>query len=155
MQIKDNLKLTIKIVEMKDTEDAKNIILEGLKERFGFLDHSYNPDLNDILKNYIDNGDTFLVGFMNQTVVCTGALTKETEDIGRIQRMSVKEEFRGKGFARQMLQFLESIAKENGFKKLLLETNKEWASAIELYKSTGYSIYQTDEKSSHFYKLIE
>lgn len=143
------------MIEKNDTEDAKSLILEGLKERFGFLDYSFNQDLNDIMINYIEMDDIFLVGIDNHNIVCTGALTKENEHVGRIQRMSVKVGFRGKGYARQMLCSLESAAKEKGFKKLVLETNKEWTSAIELYKSTGYSIYQTDERCSHFVKLIE
>ncbi|WP_442599743.1 GNAT family N-acetyltransferase [Neobacillus sp. D3-1R] len=154
MQTENKLDFVIREIEINDTEVAKGIILEGMKERFGFLDYSFNQDLNDIMKNYIEIGDTFLVGVKNEILVCTGALTKEREGVGRIQRMSVKQEYRGMGFARQMLQQLESLAIEKGYKKLLLETNIEWFSAIELYKSTGYTIYENEGTQSHFYKEI-
>jgi hypothetical protein len=38
---------------MEIQDKAKEIILEGLEERFVFLDRSLNSDLNDIQENYI------------------------------------------------------------------------------------------------------
>lgn len=44
----------------KEFEDkARNLILEGLLERFGFIDHSCNPDLKSIIRTYSQNGNVF------------------------------------------------------------------------------------------------
>ena len=83
--------LTIIKITGEYEEMARNLVLEGLLERFGFIDHSYNPDLKDILKTYGTDGNLFLIGFIGEELICTGALTKEKEDTGRIQRMSVKK----------------------------------------------------------------
>ncbi|WP_188456307.1 hypothetical protein [Virgibacillus oceani] len=62
---------------------AKDLILEGFKERFGFIDHTCNPDLKDIFTYYNREGYAFFVGFHRDQVICTGALTKEHDEAGR------------------------------------------------------------------------
>lgn len=136
-------------------EAARQLILDGLEERFGFLDHSFNPDLKKIIQNYTLEGDVFLIGLHENRVVCTGALTKEDEDTGRIQRMSVKRSCRRAGLAGLMLQALEEKARERGYKYLVLETNNEWHSAIGFYQKMGYQVDWQDEERSHFVKGLD
>ncbi len=133
---------------------AKQLVLDGLKERFGFLDRSLNPDLNDILGHYSQSG-IFLIGLCNGRVVCTGALTNEDGGIGRIQRMSVQPSFRRIGLARRMIESLETEAAEKGYTHLILETNNDWGSAISFYKAKGYQLDWKDDQRSHFIKSIE
>lgn len=154
MNLIENKKISIELITHNQVEEAKNLILEGLKERFVFLDDSFNPDLKDIMGHYIDKGNVFLIGKLNEVIVCTGALSIESQTVGRIERMSVKKEYRGKGIARMMLSELENNAKEKDIKKLILETNNDWKSAKELYLSQGFTLYLKDERSSHFEKSI-
>ena len=149
----DNLRI-IKITGEYE-EMARNLVLEGLLERFGFIDHSYNPDLKDILKTYGTDGTLFLIGFIREELICTGALTKEKEDTGRIQRMSVKKKYRRQGVANRMIKELELLAKEMGYKKIVLETNNNWISAIKFYRKNGYVEYHNDGECTHFIKTAE
>lgn len=154
MNVIDNKKISIELITHNQVEEAKHLVLEGLKERFGFLDNSFNPDLKDIMGNYIDKGNVFLIGKLDEVIVSTGALTIESQTVCRIERMSVKKEYRGKGIARMMLSELENEAQEKGVTKLILETNNDWCSAIGLYLSQGFTLYLKDERSSHFEKSI-
>ncbi|SFB13844.1 MULTISPECIES: GNAT family N-acetyltransferase [unclassified Bacillus (in: firmicutes)] len=154
MNLIDKKEISIELITQDQVEEARYLVLEGLKERFGFLDDSYNPDLKDIVGHYIDKGNVFLIGKLDSVIVCTGALTIESQTVGRIERMSVKKDYRGKGFARTMLSELETYAKTKGIAKVILETNNEWKSAIDLYQSQGFSLYLIDERSSHFEKSI-
>ena len=79
--------LVIEEVSKDTQEDAKLIVLAGLRERFGSLDESLNQDLNEIVLNYSSRGNHFLVGRINTKVICTGALIREEVDTGRIVRM--------------------------------------------------------------------
>jgi GNAT superfamily N-acetyltransferase len=146
------MNIKIILVTKEFEESAKLIILEGLAERFGYLDDSYNSDLNDIMGNYMDKGNSFMIGVIQGNVICTGALTNESKQIGRIERMSVKREFRGKGYAKLMLSTLEKEAKKRGYQKLIIETNRDWESAIELYKRNGFIISHFDSENAYFYK---
>ncbi|MBD8015508.1 GNAT family N-acetyltransferase [Planococcus wigleyi] len=149
-----DLKQSIHIIPITDQheEEARLLILEGLKERFGFLDPSYNSDLTNIIQNYSQKGDLFLVGLHNNTMVCT---TRETSKTGRIQRMSVKKSYRSAGLAKLMIQTLETSASKAGYERIVLETNNDWHSAIEFYKNYGYQLERKDEERSYFSKQVQ
>ena len=142
----------IQPVRMEFHEEAKALVLNGLEERFGFLDLSYNPDLQSILQSYGGERSVFLVGIHDGLVICTGAVSFDAPGVGRVERMSVMKSYRRAGAAKAMIRSLESWARQEGYRRLVLETNNEWQSAIELYKKTGYTLYENDGKFSHFKK---
>ena len=57
---------------------------------------------------------------------------------GEIKRMYVRPEFRGRGYAKKMLQHLEELATTRGFSKVRLETGISQPEAIGLYERYGY-----------------
>ncbi|MCH4825189.1 GNAT family N-acetyltransferase [Planococcus halocryophilus] len=135
-------------------EEARELILKGLEERFGFIDPTYNPDLKDISYSYSRRGTVFLVGIYNGRIICTGAITHEAPGVGRIERMSVLKGYRRIGVAKIMMYHLESWAKQEGYQQLVLETNGTWYSAIEFYKSQQYHLYLVDGECDHFSKKL-
>lgn len=144
------------VIEINEAiqERAIEIILDGLAERFGFLDRTLNPDLEDIQRNYIDKGYVFLVGMLDAEPIGTGALVEETEGTGRIVRMSVSKPYRRNGYAHMILSELERKAVQQGKRRLVLETNKEWTSAIRFYQANGYEQYAIDDRRTHMEKWI-
>lgn len=95
-----------------------------------------------------------IVGYNQGNLICTGALIKENRQTGRITRMSVAKEYRGKGFAKTMLAKLEDKAKQAGYSKLVVETNLDWVDAIHLYRGSGYIEDFRDKTSIHIYKRL-
>jgi GNAT superfamily N-acetyltransferase len=150
------MKNNLNIIEVNNEtqEQAKKIILEGLAERFGFLDTTLNTDLNNIMLNYVEVGHVFLVGIFGLDVVCTGALLYENNEIGRIARMSVVKELRRQGFAQTLINELEKKALSSGIQKLVLETNRTWVDAINFYKLRGYNEDYKDDIRIHMYKNL-
>lgn len=73
----------------------------------------------------------------NEPVAC-GAVKKYDDLTMEVKRMFVKPEFRKKGFARAVLNELESWAKELGYSFCILETGKRQPEAIALYSSCHY-----------------
>lgn len=144
--------LTIKQITKKYQDEAKRLVLTGMKERFGFIDHTLNPDLNNICCHYSANGNVFFIGFLNGELVCTGALTKKNLTTGRIERMSVKKAYRRKGIANKMLYHIESRAIKMGYSKIVLETNRDWNSAIKFYKNNGYVFDFNENERVHYSK---
>lgn len=132
------MQLLIRPISPPDQPIAKQLVQEGLGSRFGHIDYSMNPDLNDIQANYIDQGHHFFVAEIEGEIIGTCALTNEAAGIGRIQRMSVRPAWQGHGFARQMTAFLIEKARELGMHQLLVETNDSWESALRLYKTSGF-----------------
>ncbi|GIO29720.1 MULTISPECIES: GNAT family N-acetyltransferase [Paenibacillus] len=144
--------LVFEEVSKETQEHAKQVVLAGLKERFGTLDESLNQDLNEIVLNYNRIGNLFLVGKINTKVVCTGALTREEVDTGRIVRMSVQKEYRRQGIAQKMLKELERRAQAKGYKKIVLETTNSWHDAISFYKKHEYIEYDRNKYEVHMVK---
>ena len=141
-------------IEKHQSEQAKNVILSGFLERFGFIDHTLNPDIHDISMEYDGTQHHFFVGKEKDQIICTGAIRKETGDTYQIVRMSVLSSYRKRGLGRIMLQHLEGKAKSFGARRLILETNKQWADAIRFYQNSGYIYIEEDEVSCYFEKEI-
>jgi ribosomal protein S18 acetylase RimI-like enzyme len=146
--------LVIEVVSKQTQDQAKNIILSGLQERFGYLDDSYNKDLDDIYHHYMNGANIFLIGRLHNKVICTAALIHEKIHIGRVVRMSVLQEHRRRGYARRMLEEIEMHAHSRGFEKIVLETTNNWYDAISFYESHGYVEYDRNEDEVHLMKEL-
>ncbi len=132
--------LTLRPFTPADQPTAKAIVLAGMTERWGKLDPTLNPDLNDIHASFIDAGDYFFVGEVDGQLVATGALTHEAEGVARIVRMSVLAGWQGCGFGRNITQFLIDHARKCGYREIVVETNADWTSAVRLYQTCGFII---------------
>jgi hypothetical protein len=82
--------LSIRSFEAGDQGQARWLILEGLGEHFGSIDETRNPDLDDILHNYIRAGHVFVVGCMGREIVGTGALIRHSLRTSELVRISTR-----------------------------------------------------------------
>jgi GNAT superfamily N-acetyltransferase len=144
--------MQIQAIKKVQCPEAKEVILSGFLERFGFIDHSLNPDIQDIWTEYMQGDGLFYVGMDEGRMVCTGAIRKEDESTYQVVRMSVLKAYRKHGIGRRMLAHLEGEAQSLGARTLILETNKRWEDAIHFYKKNGYSATHEDEVSCYFQK---
>lgn len=133
----------------EDQDVARQLILEGLGEHFGHIDLSQNPDLDDIEANYIGAGHSFVIAEKDRQIVGTGALLSESEDTGRIARVSVTPGLRGLGIGRSIVAHLLEVGRRLGKRQIVVETNCDWYPAINLYKHCGFHEYDRDDESVH------
>lgn len=138
----------IRAFRPEDQEPARTLILRGLAERWGNLDQSKNPDLDNIARHYADG--VFLVTEIGGQIVATGALIPETQGVGRIVRMSVARARRRRGVGRQMLYALIEWARVLGYQRLVLETTATWADAIAFYRAHGFRPVGERDGDAHF-----
>ncbi len=117
---------------------AKRLILAGMKEHWGRLDESKNPDLEDIASAYADG--VFLVAWQGGEIVGTGAFRPASNETVEIVRMSVKREKRRQGIGREILMALCWRAHSEGYRKAVLETTASWQEVIAFYKAFGFEI---------------
>lgn len=90
--------------------------------------------------NKIDKIKNVVVAFYNNTAVGCGAIKEYENGIMEVKRMFVKDEYRRKGIATDVLIELEKWAKELGYSKCILETGRAQPEAIHLYKKNNYSV---------------
>ncbi len=79
-----------------------------------------------------------LVATLQGEPVGCGALTFLPGCIGLVKRMWVSQKVRGSGLGRRLLEELEQRARAGGMERLQLDTQKDLAEAISLYRSSGY-----------------
>ena len=134
-----------------DQAPVKALVLAGMAQRYGDIDPSLNPDLNDIHKHYVQQAASFIIVEVAGEMVGCGALILEngSREVGRIVRVSVRADQQRRGYGRQISQRLIEIAEARGFARLLVETNDDWDSALRLYQSLGFVEYKR-ERSAEF-----
>jgi GNAT superfamily N-acetyltransferase len=119
-----------------DQEEAKQLILAGLEEHWGFLDPTLNPDLNDIASTFAKG--IFLVARLNGRLVGTGGLKPQSSHTAEVVRMSVAADCRRLGIGRMILKQLLRQAKALGYSRIVLETTASWADAVNFYLAFGF-----------------
>lgn len=68
------------------------------------------------------------------------AYRKKGDGIGEVKRLYVREAHRGKGIAKALLQTLERHAREQGDRKLFLDTRITLEPAVSLYRAFGFHV---------------
>ncbi|EDL62526.1 GNAT family N-acetyltransferase [Bacillus sp. SG-1] len=145
--------MNISLIAENQAETAKDIVLQGFKERFGTIIDGLNPDLDDILA-YYQKDKYFYVGEYQGKLMTTGGIIFESQTECRLVRMSVLSPYRRLGFGRAMLSFLEKEALKRNASTVILETNKEWKDAILFYEKNGYIPYRKEAERIHFRKKL-
>jgi GNAT superfamily N-acetyltransferase len=132
----------------ENQNDAKELILAGLQEHWGSIDPTRNPDLRDIGASY--RSGIFLVAWMGQRLVGTGAFVPSGAHTCEIKRMSIAREMRRQGLGRLMLHTLIERARAESFQHITLETTATWHEAIAFYLRNGFRIthYQSGDTST-------
>ena len=96
-------------------------------------------DMDDIQKNYFENGGIFLGMFQDGEMICTGAIRRLDQETCELKRLWLLTEFHGQGLGYRMLQELLSIAKERGYKRMRLETDPVAQNqALNFYRQIGF-----------------
>lgn len=130
--------LRIRSFEVGDREQARWLILEGLGEHFGYIDETLNPDLDDILQNYIIPGHVFMIACMGREMVGIGALILHGEGISEMVRISTRKDYRRRGIGRAIITYLVNVARQRGDRRIIVKTNASWHDAINLYKRLDF-----------------
>ena len=82
----------------------------------------------------------FLIAYVDGQPAGCGAWRSHGDDghVAELKRMYTSPTFRGRGVARAMLSALEGSARDNGRRRVVLETGTLQPEAIRLYENAGY-----------------
>lgn len=96
-------------------------------------------DMDDIQRNYFDNGGIFLIMLDDGQPVGTGAIRKLKDDICELKRLWLLTDYHGRGLGYRMLQELFSFAREKGYRRIWLQTDALYqARALDFYRRIGF-----------------
>jgi putative acetyltransferase len=131
---------TIRLFRAGDQSAVRALVLSGLGDHFGVIDETMNPDLDDIFATYVMAGDYAVVVEIGDVLIGAGTLVRDESGAGRLVRMSVARDARGKGVGRALVEHLLAEANRRGMRKVLVETNDDWEDAIGLYRACGFQV---------------
>ena len=124
---------------------------DGLDNDFAILCEELDASIDELVGNKFDRKpyipynqrddirDVIIAYNQNELVGCA-SYKKYEQETAELKRVFVKTAYRGQGIARKMLEELESRARRQGYKTMVLETGELLVASMKLYKSFGYEI---------------
>lgn len=80
----------------------------------------------------------YLIGNMPEYIGYMGV--KEGKHTLFLSKLYIKSAYRGRGYGKQITQFLQLLAEQNGLKTITLTVNKDNSDTIKAYKKLGFKI---------------
>jgi ribosomal protein S18 acetylase RimI-like enzyme len=109
------------------------------------LEDSDKEDLLNPDKIVYDGGQVFFA-LENQNAIGTVAMIKSSDDKYELAKMTVQDNFRGKGIANMLMDECLKFAKENKAKEIFLISNDSLTIARNLYDKYGFKEVDLDSQ---------
>jgi N-acetylglutamate synthase-like GNAT family acetyltransferase len=84
-----------------------------------------------------ERNDILIAAFEEEKMLGCCLLTQVQKDCVRLRQMAVQNNLQGKGIGASMMNFAEHVARDAGFRKLIMHARK---SAIGFYEKFGYKV---------------
>lgn len=84
-------------------------------------------------------GAVYVVATSDGRPVAYGGVRRAGEETAEIKRMWVDDAWRGAGLGSRMLRHLEELARQQGHRRVVLDTHRSLTEAIALYERSGYA----------------
>jgi len=81
--------------------------------------------------------DILIGAFEEDTMLGCCILKEIDKDTVRLRQMAVQNNLQGKGIGASMMNFAENVARDAGYKKIMMHARK---TAIGFYKKLGYNV---------------
>lgn len=87
-----------------------------------------------------ENIEKVWVAYVDDSPVGCVAYRTKGNGVAEVKRLFVRSEHRGRGLSKALLKIVEDYAKEQGCKKLFLDTRITLEPAVSLYRAFGFDI---------------
>lgn len=84
-----------------------------------------------------EKNDILIAAFEEEKMLGCCLLTKMDKHCLRLRQMAVQNNLQGKGIGAAMMNFAENVARDAGFKRIVMHARK---SAIGFYEKLGYKV---------------
>jgi len=127
-------------VEPPGGVDARWCLNQYFKELAGRFETGFDPAkcISANADELTPPAGLFVIARLAGQPIGCGALKVKDKKIGEIKRMWVRDDARGLGVGRRVLEVLEKHAGKFGIRTLRLETNRTLKEAQALYRKSGY-----------------
>lgn len=142
--------IEIRPIQPHEIQPAKRVIFTVAFELFKgadmleesitkFLAQGKLAEMDDVQKNYFENGGTFLVAVDEGHVIGTGAVKYLEDGVCEIKRLWLLSQYQGQGIGYRIMQELIDFARQKEYKIMRLETDPIIQTrAVGFYKQLGF-----------------
>lgn len=110
-------------------DDFLNQMAGGEENRAQYIPYNTLEDIHHVI-----------VAYDGTTPAGCAAFKEYDQQHAEVKRVFVRAEYRGRGLGRQLLQALETWARQKGYAYLILESGEPLTAAMRLYRSMGYEV---------------
>jgi len=142
------MKIEIIPFEPKYSADFKNLNLDWLNKYFRVEPHD-DEVLGDPEKHIIKPGGYIFFAREGKRILGTVALMKIEDKIFELTKMAVTPQQQGKKIGQKLMEHTLEFAKEQGWKTLILYSNRKLESAIYIYKKYGFEEIPVEDNSPY------
>jgi putative acetyltransferase len=113
---------------------------QSLEESIAFYEsRGQLHDLDNVQQTYFADGGIFLVLTDDEQLIGTGAIRRIDDRTCELKRLWLLFPYHGKGLGYRLLQELLAFARDRGYRRVRLETDRDAQSrAYQLYKRLGF-----------------
>ena len=112
-----------------ELDDFLNELVGGEENRSQYIPYNQLNDIRDVLVAYEQDIPVGCASFKRYDANCA-----------EVKRVFVRQQYRGRGIAKQLMARLEDVAKNKGYTTLVLESGEPLAAAMKLYRAIGYQV---------------
>ena len=112
-----------------ELDDFFNELVGGEENRAEYIPYNQLDDIHNVVVAYDDD-----------IPVGSASFKKYDDECAEVKRVFVKEEYRNKGIANELMELLENTAREQGYRYLILESGAPLVAAMALYRKIGYKV---------------
>tara|TARA_R100001143_G_C3349545_1_gene128722 strand:+ start:351 stop:830 length:480 start_codon:yes stop_codon:yes gene_type:complete len=116
---------------------------------FPFKPESYHADLRRIPEVYQSRGGEFWLLLDKDRVIGTVALRCLEPGVVELKRMNVHDDFQGQGLGHVMMDTALKHAREQGFRRMLLDSIRTKGPALHLYDKYGFTEIERYNDNPH------
>ena len=154
-KIKEKQLHNIKIVpyQKKYKRDFKRLNMEWL-EKYFTVEPIDNKILNSPREEVIKKGGEVFFALLDNEVVGTCAVIKVGRKTYELTKMAVTEKAQGRQVGKKLGLTVIGFAVSKGAKKLVLDTNHQLTSAMQLYRKLGFVVVPFEYDNKYKRELI-
>ena len=129
-------------------EDFKNLNIEWLEKYFWVEPHDEEV-LGKPEKYIIEPGGNIFFVKENEEIIGTVALMKIEEGVFELTKMAVTPKAQGKRIGQKLMEHTLQFAKKQGWKTLIIYSNRKLENAIYIYKKYGFIEIPIEESNPY------
>lgn len=131
--------IQIEKLQTSDIEATKALIVEYLRWMREDLSFQHvEKELATFPDIYKEPEGTFLVAKDGDIVIGCVGIKKIEDSVCEMKRLYVKDDYKGEGIGRALVENILSEARKKGYQKIRLDTLKRMERALGLYEKYGF-----------------